>query len=171
MDIISKFTIGTEEGLGILFQLREAQIREMYADTVEVERLNQYITQQLNHKEAVLELNNLSTQMLTVFNQEVPAGFVMIKQVMQPEVLKDKKVINLESFYINSEYNEVGVRESLWQKTLSLTRNYDAIWIEVLQDNPLIPFLKEWGFEINQESVIQPFSKPSYILIRWKPSE
>lgn len=168
MSIISKFTIATEEGLAVLFQLREAQIRNLYTSSTDTASLNQYITQQLDHKETILELNDLSTQMLTVYNKEIPAGYVMIKQVDQPAVLADKKVINLASFYIEPNQNQEEVSASLWNKTLSLTRQYDAIWLEVLQHDPLLPYFKAWGFEISEEKVMQPFEQPSYLLIRWK---
>ncbi|MCS4237817.1 hypothetical protein [Myroides odoratus] len=168
MSIISKFTIATEEGLAVLFQLREAQIRNLYTSSTDTASLNQYISQQLDHKETILELNDLSTQMLTVYNKEIPAGYVMIKQVDQPAVLADKKVINLASFYIEPNQNQEEVRASLWNKTLSLTRQYDAIWLEVLQHDPLLPYFKAWGFEISEEKVMQPFEQPSYLLIRWK---
>jgi len=168
MSIISKFTIATEEGLAVLFQLREAQIRNLYTSVTEADSLNQYLSQQLNHKETILELNDLSTQMLTVYDNEIPAGYVMIKQVNQPTVLADKKVINLASFYIDPNHNQEEVRASLWNKTLSLTRQYDAIWLEVLQHDPLLPCFTEWGFEISEERVMQPFEQPSYLLIRWK---
>ncbi|MGQ8869534.1 hypothetical protein [Myroides sp. TSA_177.3] len=168
MSIISKFTIATEEGLAVLFQLREAQIRNLYTSSTDTASLNQYIAQQLDHKETILELNDLSTQMLTVYNKEIPAGYVMIKQVDQPAVLADKKVINLASFYIEPNQNQEEVRASLWNKTLSLTRQYDAIWLEVLQHDPLLPYYKAWGFEISEEKVMQPFEQPSYLLIRWK---
>lgn len=168
MSIISKFTIATEEGLAVLFQLREAQIRNLYTSSTDTASLNQYITQQLDHKETILELNDLSTQMLTVYNKEIPAGYVMIKQVDQPAVLADKKVINLASFYIEPNQNQEEVRASLWNKTLSLTRQYDAIWLEVLQHDPLLPYFKAWGFEISEEKAMQPFEQPSYLLIRWK---
>jgi hypothetical protein len=168
MSIISKFTIATEEGLAVLFQLREAQIRNLYATSTDTASLNQYIAQQLDHKETILELNDLSTQMLTVYNKEIPAGYVMIKQVDQPAVLADKKVINLASFYIEPNQNQEEVRASLWNKTLSLTRQYDAIWLEVLQHDPLLPYYKAWGFEISEEKVMQPFEQASYLLIRFK---
>ncbi|WP_410877591.1 hypothetical protein [Myroides sp. DW712] len=170
MSIITKFTIATEEGLRILFQLREAQIKGMYASKVEETQVNKYLTQQLDHKETILELNDLSTQMLTVYQADIPAGYVMIKQVDQP-ALADKKVINLASFYLLPNHNEEDVRASLWNKTLSLTRQYDAIWLEVLQDDPLLPYFQVWGFEISEERVMSPFNQASYLLIRWKKKE
>lgn len=168
MRIISKFTIATEEGLAVLFQLKEAQINALYSSSVEENTLKQYIAQQLNHKATILELNDLSTQLLTVYHNDIPAGYVLIKQVDQPALLADKKVINLASFYILPEHNQEEVRASLWNKILSLTRHYDAIWLEVLQQDPLVPHLQAWGFEIVEEKTLQPFEQPSYLLVRWK---
>lgn len=167
MSIISKFTIATEDGLRLLFQLREAQIKGMYASKVEDAPLNQYLAQQLDHKATILELNDLSTQMLTVYHADIPAGYVMIKQVDQP-ALADKKVINLASFYLLPEHNEEAIRASLWNKALSLTPQYDAIWLEVLQDDPLLPHFKTWGFEILKDTLLAPFGQPAYLLVRWK---
>lgn len=171
MSIITKFTIATEEGRAILFQLKEAQIREKYASKVEATTLAYYLAQQLDHKEAILELNDLSTQLLTVYHDEIPAGYSMIKQVDQPAMLADKKVIHLASFYVLPHHNEEDVRTSLWKKVLSLTRQYDAIWLEVLQDDSLLPYFQAWGFEISEKRTMQPFEQASYLLIRWKEEE
>lgn len=168
MSIITKFTIATEEGRAVLFQLKEAQIKAQYASKVEPTALQHYLSQQLDHKETILELNDLSTQLLTVYHDEVPAGYTMVKQVDQPAILADKKVIHLASFYLVPHHNREDVRLSLWNKVLSLTRQYDAIWLEVLQDDPLLPYFQAWGFEISEERTMQPFEQASYLLIRWK---
>ncbi|WP_413514078.1 hypothetical protein [Myroides odoratus] len=168
MSVISKFTIATEEGLAVLFQLREAQIKTLYSSIVEEPALNQYLVQQLNHKETVLELNDLSTQLLTVYDNDIPAGYAMIKPANQPVLLAAKKVINLASFYIQLEHNREEVRASLWNKIVSLTRQYDAIWLEVLQNDPLLPYFKALKFDIIEETHRAPFGQPSYLLVRWK---
>ncbi|MGG5506475.1 MULTISPECIES: GNAT family N-acetyltransferase [unclassified Myroides] len=168
MSIISKFTIATEEGLRTLFQLREAQIRDMYTSMLEEASLKAYITQQLDHKETILELNDLSTQMLTVYQDDTPAGYVMIKQVDQPEILAGKKVINLASLYFLPAYDQNEVRQSLWTKIVSLTRQYDAIWLEVLPQDPITPHLLTWGFEKQEEQTTGPFGQASSLFIRWK---
>ncbi|MDR2223765.1 MAG: hypothetical protein LBE34_13685 [Flavobacteriaceae bacterium] len=168
MNIISKFTIASEEGLQVLFSLRKKQIIAKYQDIVSENILNQYIAQQLDVKEAILELNDLSTQMLTVFVNDTPAGYVIIKQVPSPELLKQHKVINYSSFYFSPEYNTLEVRTSLWNKCLTLTRAYEALWIEVLQSDPLIPYLQECGFKVETQTVTPPFNQPSFIMVRWK---
>lgn len=89
MDIISKFTIATEEGLRQLFSLRKAQFNQWYSNTVDADALNLYISTQLDLKEATLELNNLSTQMLSVFVKEEAVGYVIIHKCLVRIVLKN----------------------------------------------------------------------------------
>ncbi|MFC7523092.1 hypothetical protein ACFQRK_04015 [Parapedobacter sp. GCM10030251] len=167
MDIVSKFTIASDEGLHNLFVLKEAQIRGMYKDSVKKEQLDKYMKQQLDEKEAINDLNNLSTQMATVYINNTPAGYAIMRQsVSRPEVLTNQKVINYSVFYIMPEHDHDETRNSLWNKCLSVTQRYDAIWIELLQTDPLIPFLESCGFKIQEQSQMKPFDKDSYILIR-----
>lgn len=169
MDIVSKFTIASDEGLYNLFLLKETQIREMYNSSVPEEQLEEYIEQQLSEKDAVNDLNNLSTQMVTVFIEGVPVGYAIMRQSLSEiEILASQKAIHYGSFYIIAEYNNAETRASLWNKCLSVTRSYDIIWIELLQSDPLISFLADCGFKIQEESEMKPFNKPSYILIRPK---
>jgi len=168
MDIVSKFTIASEDGIRNLFMLKETQIREMYKGSVEEAALNAYIKQQLDERATINDLNNLSTQMMTVFLKDVPVGYVIIRQSVNPKILAEQKVIHYSSFYIMSEYNNTETRTSLWNKCLSVTRKYDAMWIEVLQTDPLIPFLESCGFMVHEQSEMKPFGKASHIMIRPK---
>jgi len=167
MDIVSKFTIASEEGLHNLAMLKEAQIRGMYSGSVEADDLEKYINQQLDEKNAVNDLNNLSTQMVTVFAENKPVGYAIMKHsVNRPDALVDQKAINYNAFYVMPEYDHTEIKQSLWNKCLSVTNKYDAIWIEVYQNDPIIPFLESCGFQMHAQSKIEPFGKDSHILIR-----
>lgn len=166
MDITTKFTIASEEGLKNFFFLRDARISGMYEEDIEEYRLNEYRENQHDHKEAVNELNNLTTQMVTVFVKNAAAGYFLLKHSVPPEPLKGKKVTFLESFYILPEYDKHEVRQTLWNKCTSITRAYDALWTEMLQEDPFLPYLKHQGFTIHAPAKMKPFDKASYILIR-----
>jgi len=169
MDIVSKFTLASEEGLHNLFLLKKDQLLNMYRGSVQQDVLNEYIEVQLNKKDALRDLNNMSSQMITVFAEDVPVGYVIMKQSLsRPKVLTEQKAINYASFYIMHEHDNAETRASLWNKCLSVTHNYDAMWIEVLQTAPLIPFLESCGFQRHEQSEMKPFDKASYILIRPK---
>ena len=169
MDIEVKFTIGSEEGIGQLFFLQNAQIRGQYEDVTDSGQLDLYIKEKLNHRNVINDLNDLSTQLLVLFVESKPAGYTIIRNSFErPEVLEGKRVINYSSFYILPEYNNPETRQALWKKCVSITRTFDeAYWIETLQSDPLVPFFEECGFAIHEQSVMKPFDQPSVVLIKY----
>jgi len=168
MSIVSKFTVASDEGLHNLFVLKEKQIRALYTEKTTENVLNEYIKQALDQKVIIDDLNNLSTQMITAFTQDKPVGYVIIKQSKnKPVVLQDQKAIQIDSFYSMPEYG-TDVSDSLWKKCLSASQFYDVIWIEILQTDPLIPFIQSCGFKMLESSIMKPFDLPSYVFIRYK---
>ncbi|MDR2274743.1 MAG: hypothetical protein LBF27_27800 [Sphingobacterium sp.] len=167
MNLQTKFTIASEEGLKMLFLLKKEHIQQMYGNQVDAEDLRNYLDEQLSNQNAADQLNNLSTQLITVFADAEPAGYALIKQALAPEALKGIKAINYASFYILEKYDSQAIRECLWKKCLSVTNFYNAFWIELLQNDPLIPFFEDCGFKINQLSQLEPFGKKSVVMI-WR---
>jgi len=167
MNLQTKFTIASEEGLKILFLLRQEHIQRMYSNQVDSKELRNYVDTQLNNQRAADELNNLSTQLITVFADAEPVGYAMIKQSPSPQVLKGMKAINYANFYIRDQYDNQVIRECLWKKCLSVTTFYNACWIELLQSDPLVTFFENCGFRIDKQSYLEPFGKRSYMMI-WK---
>ncbi len=166
MNIVSKFTVGSEDGIGQLFFLREAQIREMYANVTPPSGLLIYIKAELNYESAINELNDLSTQMIIVSVDNEPVGFAIFKHSPNfPDILLGKKALHYSSFFILPEHDLPEVCSSLWQKCLSVTKSYDAHWIEVLENDPLIPFLESCGFIKHTQSLMPPFDQRSFIMI------
>lgn len=169
MDITSKFIIGSEEGIRQLFFLKNAQIRGMYENVASADELDHYLSEQLNHREAINDLNDLSTQLIVLFVGDEPAGYTILKNSFQrPEVLEGKKALHYSTFYILPEHDHPETRQSLWKKCLSAARTYEeAYWTETLQSDPLIPFFEECGFVIHEKSVMPPFQQPSVTLIKY----
>ncbi|CDN72925.1 hypothetical protein [Elizabethkingia anophelis] len=169
MDIAVRFTIGSEEGVNQLLMLQKAQIKGRYENVTSAEQLNNYISEHLNHRNTINELNDLSTQLLILFVEDKPAGYTIIRNSFQrPAVLEGKRVINYASFYILPEYDSPETRQALWKKCLSIVRTFDeALWIETLENDPLIPFFEESGFAIHEKSVMEPFGQASVTLIKY----
>jgi len=166
MEITTRFTIASEEGLKNFFFLRNNRLSGMYGGDIEEEQLKQYKEKLADHKETVSELNNLTTQMITVFVNDAPAGYALLKQSAAPEELKGQKTLRLDSFYILPQYDGEDVRDALWKKCMNITRTYEAIWMEMLQKDSFLPYMQSCGFTIYKSSQMEPFAKASYILIR-----
>lgn len=166
MNIISKFTVGSEQGIDQLFDLKRTELKQMYGNIIEPLQLDTYIESQLDRRNAINELNDLNTQMIIVFVDNEPAGYAVMKSTFhQPKILSEKKAVQISSFFILQEYDTPETRQSLWQKCLSVTRSYHH-WIEVLQTNPLITFLESCEFKIDEQLRMEPFDIPSYSMIR-----
>jgi len=147
MNIISKFTVGSEKGIDIFLSLKEVHLTEMYSALVDSVKLKSYIENELDRRTAINDLNDLSTQLIVVFdnNDDKALGYAVIRNNFnQPTILEDKRAVNL-SFFIISEYNIPEVQESLWQKCLSVTKSYSH-WIELPASDPLVSFFESSGF-------------------------
>lgn len=165
MNIISKFTVGSEQGIDLLFELREVQLKEMYANILDPEKLQIFIKNEFNRRITINQLNDLSTQLIIVHEKEKALGYAILKNSFNnPEILKDKKTVQL-SFFVLRDYQTPEVFNSLWEKCLSVTRNYSH-WIEVIQNHSTIPILESFGFKISAQSELKPFNLPSYIMVR-----
>lgn len=168
MDIVSKFAVASEQGIDTLFRLSEARYRHIYGKMVPKDELHRFLEQQLNFRDAVNELNALGNQMVILEVDKNPVGVALIKQShVFPEVLEGRRIRTCALFYILPEHDTEESRRSLWEKCLSICTNLDAVWLEVHQDDPLVPFFKSNGFVIHRESLM-PFAQPSYILIRYR---
>jgi predicted acetyltransferase len=167
MNIISKFTLGSEKGIDIFLSLKEAHLNEMYKGLVDPIRLKSYIGTELDRRTAINNLNDLSTQLIVVFDidDDRALGYAIIRNNFhQPSILQGKRAVNL-SFFILPEYNIQKVQQSLWQKCFSITKNYSHC-IELPADNPLISFFESLEFKVAEESKLQPFDITSQIMVR-----
>ena len=167
MNIISKFTVGSEKGIDVFLALKEAHLTEMYNDLVEPVKLRSYIENELDRRTAINDLNDLSTQLIVVFDidDDKALGYAVIKNNFnQPAILEDKRAVNL-SFFILPEHNIQEVQQSLWQKCLSVTKNYSH-WIELPANDPMISFFESLEFKVAEESKLEPFDVASQIMVR-----
>ena len=166
MNIISKFAVGSDEVIDQLFSLRVHQLKLMYEDQLEVQALENYLQEELDHRTTINELNDLSTQLIMTFIDNKAVGYIILKNsYYQPESLADKKAIQIKSFFILSEYDTIETRQSLWQKCFSVTRSYSH-WIELPHKDPSLSFLEECEFKIVEQSTMKPFDFPSHIMVR-----
>ncbi|MCJ8154696.1 hypothetical protein MKJ01_13070 [Chryseobacterium sp. SSA4.19] len=165
MNIISKFTVGSEEGIDRFLVLKQAHLNEIYDNLIDPLTLNTYIENELDRRTAINDLNDLRTQLIIVFDDEEALGYAMIRNTFnQPTVLEDKRAVCL-SFFILSGYNTQEICLSLWHKCLSVTKNYSH-WVELPANSALIPFFENVGFTLAGQSKLKPFNLSSQIMIR-----
>ncbi|MEF9477954.1 hypothetical protein OWR28_09800 [Chryseobacterium sp. 1B4] len=164
MDIISKFTVGSEEGISDLITIIDSSVYTLYKDFVSEEQIKKYIHNDIDPRKMINDLNNLSNQLIMIYADQKPIGYSIIKGgSLHPGIPEGKRATEI-SFVILSEFDTPETRQSLWKKCRSAVNFTDIIWINMLDHDPLTQFLKESGFVAADISKTGPFQLPSHIL-------
>jgi len=163
MDIISRFTIGSDEGVADLLTIEASSINNLYNGKVPDENLRKHIDN-LDHTKMIHELNDLSTQLIITYADGQPIAYSITKSgSAYPGFSEDKRITELK-FVVLQEHDSPEIRSSLWKKTKSAISFTDIVWINVLANHPLLEFFKESGFDIAENMQSDAFSLPSYLL-------
>lgn len=163
MEVISKFTIGSDEGVNDLFAIIKSSVNNIYKERVPQEDIQKYI-ENWDPRKMINELNNLSNQLIITYADDQPVGYGIIKSgSAYPGFSEEKRITELE-FVLLQEYDTPEIRQSLWKKCRSAVSFTDIIWTNVFTEDPLLEFLKETGFTIKENAQTNPFQLPSYIV-------
>jgi len=167
MNIITKFTVATEEGMEAIMMLTQKLAIEKYATLIEAETLDHFIRDNYNEKTLISEINSLSNQWLVVYVDNQPAGYArMTSKGIRPEGLQGKKAICLADFGVLKAYPDQAIKDSLMEKCLSAGKSYENIWIHEYQQNPLLIFFEKKGFLRQQDAPALYFPLEPVCLIR-----
>ncbi|KAA2223590.1 hypothetical protein [Chryseobacterium sediminis] len=164
MDIISKFTVGSEEGISDLITIIDSSVYALHKEFVTEEEIKKYIHNEIDPRKMINDLNDLSNQLIMTYADQKPVGYSIIKSgSLHPEIPEGKRATEI-SFVILSEFDLPEIRQSLWKKCRSAVSFTDIIWTNMLDHDPLSEFLKECGFVPAVSSKAGPFQLPSHIL-------
>jgi len=164
MDIISKFTVGSEEGISDLIAIIDSSVYALHKDFITEEEIKKYIHNEIDPRKMINDLNDLSNQLIMTYTDQKPVGYSIIKSgSLHPGIPEGKRATEI-SFVILSEFDLPETRQSLWKKCRSALSFTDIVWTNMLDHDPLSEFLKEFGFVPSVSSKAGPFLLPSHIL-------
>lgn len=146
--IKTKFTVASEEGVGVYRELAGKSIWQKYGAVVKAATIELHLDAQLNWERIVSELNTFSNQLVVVYVDDQPAGYAFLKgSGHTPEVLKNKRNICIAEFEVLDEYLAGKAKTVLLEKCLNICKSYEAIWF-CEQDNQqeMIQLFTAYGF-------------------------
>lgn len=147
MEIITKFTIATDEGTAMLFDLTRKLANEKFSSLVHQNVLNEYIENTFNKKKLIVDMNDLGNQWLTVYVDHIAVGYAKItSKGKRPQILENKRSVRISDFAILSEYNEEAVIDSLFNRCIAVSKNREGVWVNAYLENPYISFFENKGF-------------------------
>lgn len=173
MNIITKFTIATEEGTDMIETLTRALAKEKFSSILKQGLLEDYIESHLNRKQLVAEMNDLSNQWLVVYADNDPAGYAKItSKGKRPKSLESKPVFRIADFAVLSKYPQFEVKKALFDKCLLICKHYEAVWINEYPSNPYLAFFESNGFVKQPEAYqLDEMSMPSVCLVFFNNTE
>src|SRR5690606_816436 len=99
MQIMTKFTVGTEEGITALLMLTRQLAHEKFSSLLKKNAVDKYIDEHFNEKTLINELNSLSNQWLVVYVDDNPAGFARVtSKGKKPDILTGRRAIRIADF-------------------------------------------------------------------------
>lgn len=163
MEIVSKFTVGSEEGISDLIAIIDASVYTLHKGFVSDDDIKKY-SNEIDPRKMINDLNDLSNQLIMTYADQKPVGYSIIKSgSVYPGMAEGKRATEI-SFVMLPDFNTPEVRESHWKKCRSAISFTDVIWINMLAHDPLLEFLKETGFSSVAEAKAEPFQLPSFIM-------
>ncbi|PQA94024.1 hypothetical protein B0A69_10570 [Chryseobacterium shigense] len=164
MNIISKFTVGSEEGISDLINIIDASVYALHKGLVPETDIKKYIEEEIDPRKMINDLNDLSNQLIITYADNQPAGYSILKSGLSHPALPEEKKATEMSFVILPEFDSPETRTSLWKKSKSAASFTDVIWINIMAHDPLSDFLKESGFSVAADATAGPFQLASHIL-------
>ncbi|MGE8426243.1 MAG: N-acetyltransferase [Sphingobacterium sp.] len=147
MNIITKFTVATEQGIEALSMLTKTLALEKFASLVEPAELDHYILDNFNSRTLVSEINSMSNQWLVVYANDEPMGYARITSKGQkPDSLSGKRAIRIADFGVCQHEAQEQMETSLMNKCLVVCNTYDVIWINEPLKSSLIGLFEQNGF-------------------------
>lgn len=147
MNIITKFTVVTQQGMAALSMLTHELAREKFTTLLTEKVLNDYLSKNFNEQTLIADVNSISNEWLVVYVEGQPAGYARLTSKGQrPSALVGKRAIRMADFGVLHRYPAPVVKEVLLEKCLAASKAYENIWITEYADNPLVPLFESKGF-------------------------
>lgn len=171
--IISKFMIGTDEGLNTVRSISAAIAREKYSGKVPEDQLTAYIEHNFNDDVLHVEMNSMSNQYLVVYADGEPAGYARItSKGKRPEIFGKKTVMRIADFGILNKFDDVQIKKSLFEKCLAVCKMQQIVWMSEYTEDADVVFFESYGFkkstDINDQHEFD--LKPIYLIYDKEPN-
>lgn len=164
MEIVSKFVIGSDQGMDEFFDVKKTFIRESYNVVITSEEIENYIAENFDQRKMINILNDFSNQLIMVFADQKPVGYCLFQGGFSyPDAKENQKMTAITEFAILPEYDLQDVKNALLKKVKSAIQFTDSIWMNISDNDAQLNFFKDQQFMFVKKSTSEPFNLPSSI--------
>ena len=131
--------------------LSEETFRATYDGSCSPEDMDHFIMNCFSEAGILTELLDENDYYFIAFVDEVPAGYVRLKEDYRDyPAMKKYTALELKRIYVMEKYHGKKVGSALMDRALQLAKqkNFEAVWLGVWENNPKASkFYSAWGFE------------------------
>jgi ribosomal protein S18 acetylase RimI-like enzyme len=114
------------------------------------EDMDKFMNEQFTKDALINEVNADNNIFLLAYNENIPVGYVRLRENNIPPTLGTNRAIEIARIYAVQESIGKGVGTAMMRKCIdiALEKNCNTIWLGVWEHNQrAIDFYKRWGFE------------------------
>ncbi|MBV4356226.1 GNAT family N-acetyltransferase [Pinibacter aurantiacus] len=145
-----KIIIASAEHADLIAEMSQKTFYDSFHEQNTKEDMDKFLNEQFTIPALRVEVGKEGNIFLLAYLNDVPAGYVRLREEPLPDENSSANAIELARIYCIKEAIGKGVGSALMKKSLSIAKelNKEVIWLGVWEFNPTaIAFYKKFGFE------------------------
>lgn len=147
-----EFTIryANPEDAGLIADLSRKTFHETFGYVNTKENMDKFMTEQFSREKLVKEVTEPGNTFLLAFDDDVPVGYVRLREGKKFPEFEGKDSIEIARIYSINTYLGTGVGQQMMRQCIFIAKELkkEIIWLGVWEKNPrAIAFYTKWGFE------------------------
>ena len=114
------------------------------------ENMDKFMSEQFTREKLIKEVSEPGNTFLLAFDEEVPVGYVRMREGQRFPEFNGKDSIEIVRIYAVNTYIGTGVGQQLMRQCMFIAKELkkEVVWLGVWEKNPrAISFYNKWGFE------------------------
>jgi diamine N-acetyltransferase len=145
-----KFRLATKTDVDSICILAEKTFRDTYSEFNTPENMELHVAKNFSTSQIEKELQASDCQYFIVESDVEIVAFAKLQKDHSTQGLEDKKVVEIERFYVDKNQQGQQLGRKLMQFCIDWANenNFETIWLGVWENNPnAIKFYQKMGFE------------------------
>jgi diamine N-acetyltransferase len=130
--------------------LSEKTFRDTYSEFNTPENMEEHVARNFSRHQIEKELQDAGCQYFIIESDAEIVAFAKLQKDHPTEGLEEKKVVEIERFYVDKSLQGQQLGRKLMQYCIdwAIENNFETIWLGVWENNPnAIKFYQKMGFE------------------------
>ena len=140
----------TPDDAELIADLSRKTFYETFGHVNTKENMEKFMNDQFNREKLVKEVTEPGNTFLLAFDNDIPVGYVRMREGQKFPEFNDKDSIEIVRIYSVNTYIGTGVGQQLMRQCIFIAKELkkELIWLGVWERNPrAIAFYTKWGFE------------------------